>query len=144
MGCPAVRVSHEGGREKEVRRRLIAGDRGIAYDGDSQQGLHVDVVGHRFERTPEKHYEIDAAFDDGCTDMEVAAEGPTGEAVYREIQLLRQEASGGTGGEQPMFGQDTPIAVGPVQEIPFPIIMGDERDVLSRRQPWCRRLLVRG
>jgi len=56
--------------------------------------------------------------------------GPLWKAGDGQLERLAQQPAGGAGGVQQVVGEDVPVVFGPLEEVAFPVVVGDEGDAL--------------
>ena len=86
-----------------------------------------------FEWVPEEDDEVDASFGDRGPDLLVAAERPTQEPMYGQIEFIGDERAGCSGRLQLVLGERSAIEACPFDEIGFAVVVGDQRDALAER-----------
>jgi hypothetical protein len=95
--------------------------------------LTFDVVWLGFEGVPEEDDEVDATFGDRGSHLLVAAQRPAQEAIHGQLELSGDQRTGCAGRIQLMSGERSAIEAGPLDEIGFAIVVGDQCDALAER-----------
>jgi len=90
-----VAAAHQRRGDHEVCGGPVAGNRDIADNRDSEQGLDVRVMRMWLQRIPEEHQQIDLALGDAGADLLVTAVRAAPEAGDRQPEILLQEVTGG-------------------------------------------------
>jgi len=96
---------HEWGRDHEVRRGSIAGDRDIPHYRYSEQGFDIRIVWHGLQRVPEEDQEIDFSVSDLRPDLLIAPEWTALQFNNPEAQYILKHLPGCAGGINLMVSQ---------------------------------------
>ena len=100
--------------------------------------FNVRVVRMRLQRVPQEDQDVDLALGEAGADLLVAAVGAAPEAGNGQAKLLGQQMAGRGGCEQVVSVEEIEVVLGPLQHVPFLIVVRDQGDPPPRR----RRCLV--
>jgi hypothetical protein len=121
---------HEGRGDHEIRGGSITGDGNIPHHCHAQEGLDIGIMRHGFERIPEKDEKIDLVSDNLGADLLVPAQGSALESRDFEAEFALQDLTGGACRIHFVVGQKIAVVFGPFHQVPFLIIVSDQRNVL--------------
>jgi hypothetical protein len=92
-------------------------------------------VGLRLERIPEEHEQINLSRRDHGAELLIPTERPAVQARDRQVELITQESTGRAGRHEFVTGEHVAVEASPLEQVRLLVVVGDERDVSSRRHP---------
>src|SRR6202035_1507271 len=125
-----IRPAEQRRGDEVVGAGAVAGDRYVPHHRDPDEGLDVGVVRLRAHRIPEEDQHVEASRRDERADLLVAAEWAALEAGDGRAEALAEQPAGGAGRVQDVVGEDVPVVLDPLEEVVFPVVVGDQGDAL--------------
>ena len=126
-----------GARDAEQRRGnevvgagAVAGDGDVPHHRDPDEGLDIGIVRLRAHRIPEEDEHVELPRRDERADLLVSSEGTALEAGDGQVERLGEQPAGGAGRVQDVVGEDVPVVLGSLEEVAFPVVVGDQGDAL--------------
>jgi hypothetical protein len=84
----------------------------------------------RAHRVPEEDQHVEAAGGDQGADLLVTAQWSALKAGDWQVELPAEQPARRTGRVEVVVGEDVAVVFGPLEEVTFPVVVGDDGDAL--------------